>query len=308
MTKHSFWPLFRNTQHESFIEKNITLVFKKAGIWPSNGSDILKTILQRPVTPPKTSIRLLIRLKTPVTSKSIRHLKNAYKKEPSQDKVDLLFKATERLAVQHAIDDITKKGLYKALQVEKKKRLCRKKLGLTSKEVSGPQFYSLAKIQAVREFQAAKEEKAQAEKATKDAKKAASAAQKQKKEAEKAERSLQSKIRKDEEGQVEAEKKTEKETRIQAKVKARFTKPVPKKKATVKPRAKKTATRPKKTIPVFEEPAKEVGSLEPCNRQATPRRLGEVTAGGITIQQRSLQQRKWKYIEDRMYIGTSGRV
>jgi hypothetical protein len=64
-------------------------------------------------------------------------------------------------------------------------------------------------------------------------------------------------------GQIEAEKKAEKEARIQAKGKARLAKPVPKKKATVKPRAKKTATRPKKTIPIFEEPAEEVGSLEP---------------------------------------------
>ena len=32
----------------------------------------------------------------------------------------------------------------------------------------------------------------------------------------------------------------------------------------MKPRAKKTAARPKKTIPIFKEPAKEVGSLEPA--------------------------------------------
>ncbi len=91
---------------------------------------------------------------------------------------------------KHTVDEITKKGLLDALKVEKKKRSRGKKLGLTSKEVSSPQFYSPAKIQAAREFQAAKEEKAQAEKATRDAKKAASAAQKQKEKAEKAERSL----------------------------------------------------------------------------------------------------------------------
>ena len=53
---------------------------------------------------------------------------------------------------------------------------------------------------------------------------------------------------------------------MQAKAKAGFAKAVPKKKATVKPKAKKTATRPKKTIPVFKEPTKEVGSLEPTKR------------------------------------------
>ena len=78
MTKRSFWPLFRDAWRVSFTEKTITSAFKKAGIWPPDGSDILKTISRRPVTPPETSILLPIRLKTPITSKSIRYLKNAY--------------------------------------------------------------------------------------------------------------------------------------------------------------------------------------------------------------------------------------
>src|SRR5205814_8590998 len=54
MTKRSFWPLFRDAWRASFTEKTITSAFKKAGIWPPNSSDILKTISRRPVTPPET--------------------------------------------------------------------------------------------------------------------------------------------------------------------------------------------------------------------------------------------------------------
>ena len=86
----------------------------------------------------------------------MRQHKSAYLKDPSQDKVDLLFKANKRLATQYAIDEITKKGLIEALQIEKKKRTCRKRLNLVGEECSGLQFFSLSRIQAARTYQAEK--------------------------------------------------------------------------------------------------------------------------------------------------------
>ena len=103
-------------------KENITSAFKKTGIWPLLGDKILKTITRHLVTHPETLISLLVHLKTPLTLKSIQHLKNAYKKEPLDDKIALLFKANKKLATQHTLDNITKKGLIEALQMEKKKR------------------------------------------------------------------------------------------------------------------------------------------------------------------------------------------
>jgi hypothetical protein len=58
-----------------------------------------------------------------------------------------------------------------------------------------------------------------------------------------------------------------------AKAKAKLAKAVPKKKATVKPRAKKTATRPRKKVIIFKEHLEEVGSPGPSKTSFTGRTL-----------------------------------
>ena len=132
-------------------------------------------------------------------------------KNPSRDKVDLLFKANERLATQHTIDEITKKGLIEALQIEKKKRTRGKRLNLVGEECSGPQFFSPSRIQATRAYQAEKATIQQAEKAAKDAVKALNKERKAREEAAKVEARLQRQVAKDMRTQIEAERRTTKE-------------------------------------------------------------------------------------------------
>ena len=187
MSKRSFWRLFHAAWLEAFTEANITSAFQKAGIWPFSPQYILSTITRRPITPPEASISLPVRLKTLITAKSIHQYKIAYKQDSSQDKVKLLFKANKRLAVQHAIDQYTKKGLLEALEIEKKKRTRGKRLNLIGKECSGPQFFSPTRIQAARAYQQEKEATELAKKANKHAKKVLNKERKEKEDAAKAE-------------------------------------------------------------------------------------------------------------------------
>ena len=140
-----------------------------------------------PTTPPKASISLPVWLKTLITAKSIRQYKIAYKQDPSQDKVKLLFKANKRLATQHTIDQYTKKGLLKALKIEKKKRTRGKRLNLIGKECSSLQFFSPTRIQAARAYQQEKEATKLAKKANKYIKKVLNKERKEKEDITKAE-------------------------------------------------------------------------------------------------------------------------
>ena len=70
--------------------------------------------------------------------------------EPTKQKLALIFRANERLAAQHSIDKHEKEDLIEALQFEKKKRSCGKKLNLLGEEDIGPHLFSPARIQAAR--------------------------------------------------------------------------------------------------------------------------------------------------------------
>jgi hypothetical protein len=50
MSKTFFWPIFKVAFDKAFTEKNIQSAFRKAGIWPTNGIQIVKSIA-RPVVP-----------------------------------------------------------------------------------------------------------------------------------------------------------------------------------------------------------------------------------------------------------------
>jgi hypothetical protein len=247
LTKRLFWPLFRVAWDEAFSEANILSAFQKAGTWPFAPQDILTTIT-RPETPPETSINLPIRLKTPVTVKSMRQHKSAYLKDPSRDKVDLLFKANERLATQHVIDEITKKGLIEALQIETKKRTRGKRLNLVGEECSGPQFFSPSRIQAARVYQAEKAAEQQAEKAAKVAVKALNKERKVREEAAKAEARLQRQVVKNMRAQIEAEKRTAKELQKQDKSTIIVQNSGPKQKPIKVPKAKKASIGQKRSV------------------------------------------------------------
>jgi hypothetical protein len=54
----------------------------------------------------------------------------------------LLFKANERLAIQHVVNEHTKRGLIETVKEEKKKRQRGKKLNVLRNEDHGLQFFS----------------------------------------------------------------------------------------------------------------------------------------------------------------------
>jgi hypothetical protein len=114
---------------------------QKAGIWPVDRKRVVNTIT-RPSTPPQTKIELPHHLKTPLSSKSIRQFQISYQANPTNEKLQLLFKANERLAAQHAVDEHTKRGLIETVKEEKKKRQRGKKLNVLGEEDYGAQFFS----------------------------------------------------------------------------------------------------------------------------------------------------------------------
>ena len=136
MTKRRFQSLFSPAQEKAFTKDNIKLAFAKAGIWPVDRKRVVDTIT-RPSTPPQAEIELPHRLKTPLSSKSIRQFQISYQADPTNKKLQLLFKANERLAAQHAVDEHTKRGLIETVKEEKKKRQRGKKLNLLGGEDHG---------------------------------------------------------------------------------------------------------------------------------------------------------------------------
>ena len=114
MSKRFFWPLFKRAWDKAFTEENIQSAFRKAGIWPTNGVQVLLAI-QRPI------IALLVKpfgiLKAPRSSKSIRRFQMAYEKALSSDKVKTLFSTTFQLSVQVAVLKHQNNGLLIAIDL-----------------------------------------------------------------------------------------------------------------------------------------------------------------------------------------------
>jgi hypothetical protein len=213
MKKRHFLSLFRSAWRTSFTEDNIRHAFEKPGIWPYNPALVL-SVITRPITPhqaigaPSTLSPVL---KTPRSVKSIRQFQNDYRKNPTNAKLQKLFKANEELAAQAALDKHTKEGLFESLKLEKKCHNRGKKLNLLGEEDCGPQLFSTERVKAAQTFQAQKEEEERRERARIDANKAAAAIKKAEKEAKAAEKRLQAAIRGANKAEVEAEEKAEKQ-------------------------------------------------------------------------------------------------
>ena len=87
-----------------------------------------------------------------MTSRVVRRVYRAYKVKPIEFFLSKILRVNERLAVEHFIDQYVIRGLIKALKHEKKRRRRGKRLNLLGQEESGPQFFSLTKVQAAREL------------------------------------------------------------------------------------------------------------------------------------------------------------
>ena len=69
MSKSFFWPIFKVAFDKAFTEKNIQSAFRKAGIWPTNGINIVKSITRLVVSSPPKAPSVF---KAPRSSKYIR--------------------------------------------------------------------------------------------------------------------------------------------------------------------------------------------------------------------------------------------
>ena len=182
MSKRSFWGVFWPAWKEAFLPINITSGFTKTGIWPFNPVLVLSKIVQPPSQEAPPSHQ---GLRTPMTSHAVRRIQQQYRKAPSSPLIAKVFRANERLVSQHSIDQHTLKGLVNALKDEKKKRRRGKRLNLVGDEDVGPQFFSPARVEAARTWQALKDaEEVQRQQGIQD-KKATAAMKKAQKEEEK---------------------------------------------------------------------------------------------------------------------------
>jgi hypothetical protein len=139
----------------------------------------------------------------------------AYKTEPEKAK-EMIFRAAERLAIQHEIDVHENKGLRNALVKEKQKRKRGRKLNLLGEDNSGPQLFSPGRVQAARAYQAEKQAVEEQKKEEAAQKRAQMKENKLQKENDKQERAVQRAIRKEEAKVAKAKKQEEIQARKEA--------------------------------------------------------------------------------------------
>ena len=188
MSKRFFYKFFKRAWDASFTEENIQSAFRKPGVWPVDGKEMIAKVSKpeavfdpTPSTPSKTP-------KTPLESKALRQARLAMNRSPSSRKIDRIFKSATILSAQVSILQKENEGLVEALALEKDKRKKGRKLNLCGKESSGVEIYSPGKVVDAREYMAEKDAKEQAELEAKEARKvqrAANALIRKQKEAEK---------------------------------------------------------------------------------------------------------------------------
>jgi hypothetical protein len=160
MSKGFFWPMFKRAWDKAFTEKNIQAAFCKSGIWPTCGDEIIKTIT-RPT--PKASEKGS-NLRSPKSAKAIRRYWQSYDQEPTVEKVKTIFATTLHLAAQVSILEHERRGLYNAIELQKKKGRHGIRLNLVGEANKGMiDCYSPGKVVQAREYQEEKSRLAQQE-------------------------------------------------------------------------------------------------------------------------------------------------
>jgi hypothetical protein len=206
MTKRMFWGTFWEAWSRSFNEKNIKSAFAKTGIWPLNPTVTISHLPKTsnlPSTPSKS-----IAPPPSITPFTVRGLRRLLKKDPTQQKMEILERAGLRLAAKYEIQSHGNRGLKIAICEEKKRRKRGKRMNLLGeKETNGPQFFSPERVLAAKTFQKSRETAEQEEKRQKAIAKEEAALKRQQEEAEKQERTTQRQLRQQ---ATKEEKETEK--------------------------------------------------------------------------------------------------
>jgi hypothetical protein len=160
--------MFKAAWDKSFTEQNIQHAFAKPGIWPIVPDQILSKIAIPVVKSPS---KLVQESKSPKSPKAIRHFYLDWKKDPTTQKVEVLFHVTESLAAKVSVLEHVNKGLRNAIELQKKKGRKGKRLNLCGEESKGVEAYSPNKVVAAREYHKKKETEEAEEAKAKEARK-----------------------------------------------------------------------------------------------------------------------------------------
>jgi hypothetical protein len=151
VTKRNFWTLFRTAWNSALTVENIRSAFATAGIYPIDQSKVLQKIKKETPSPIISDSE-----GKHITPGSVRGLRRAIKamskkKEDINLGIDLIIRASEKLAMRNEILEHENQGLRTALVNEKKWRKRGRPAGLFDQERPGEaQFFSPAKVAAVR--------------------------------------------------------------------------------------------------------------------------------------------------------------
>ena len=103
MSKRFFYKFFKRAWDASFTEENIQSAFRKPGVWPVDGKEMIAKVSKpeavfdsTPSTPSKTP-------KTPLESKALRQARLSMNRSPSSRKIDRIFKSATILSAQVSI-------------------------------------------------------------------------------------------------------------------------------------------------------------------------------------------------------------
>jgi hypothetical protein len=168
MSKNFFWKMFKAAWNKSFTEDNIQHAFAKPGIWPIAPDQMLSRIA---IPVPEPSLKPIQEVRTPKSSKAIRHFHLAWRRDPSTDKVEILFHTTQALAAKVSVLEHVNKGLRNAITLQKQKGQKGKRLNLCGEVSQGMECYSPDKVVDAREYHEKKEAEELLEAKAKEARK-----------------------------------------------------------------------------------------------------------------------------------------
>jgi hypothetical protein len=207
ITKRVFWMLFRPAFKKAFISSNILAGFSATGIYPLNPKKVLSQLHKK--TPSPFSSDGEIKQKTPGSVRGLRRAEKAIRAAGKvAAEIDIILRASQKLATKAELLEHENIGLRQALIHEKGRRKKGKAMGLIGKDEAGQAiFFSPGKIAEVRakheELRAQKEQEQQA----KELKKQEQALAKERKKQELQERqNNRAKIRAEKQQQKELEK------------------------------------------------------------------------------------------------------
>ncbi len=210
VTKRSFWSMFRTAWKTALSFENICSAFASTAVYPLGPEKVLRQLKKK--TPSPISSDTESERKTPGSVRGLRRAVKAIRSDTTNVAagLDLIIRASEKLAIRAEILEHENIGLRAALVEEKKRRKRGKPMGLFTKDEPGlAMFFSPAKIAAVRARRDELEAQKEQEKLEKEQERRNKAAEKEKKVQEAQER-RETRLR------IQAEKQQQKEREKEA--------------------------------------------------------------------------------------------